>query len=98
MIAYFDDSLGSTDQLADLPATADAVVAALEVCEEGRECLIKASKAVIGLYSAAAEAGNLQRQEELRQLRIVLWESRALIEARIIALRQAQRGMVRPAA
>ena len=98
MIAYFDGSLGPTDQPADFPANADAVAAALEVCREARECLIRASKAVTGLCRAAGESGNLQHQEELRQLRTVLWESRALIEARIIALRQAQKSLVIPSA
>lgn len=94
MIAFFDDSLGATAEPTALSVHADQVAAALEVCVEARDCLIRASKAITGLYGAAAEAGDLQRQDDLRQLRTVLWESRALIEARIIALRQAQKSLL----
>ncbi len=94
MIAYFDDTLGSPAPLADLPVDADAVAEALELCEDARDCLVRASKAVAGLYCSAAQTGNLDQVEELRQLRTVLWESRALVEARIITLRQAQSALL----
>jgi hypothetical protein len=90
MIAYFDDTLGSPAVLPIVPVNADAVAGALELCVAARDCLILASKTVAQLSRSAAEIGDLECVEELRRLRTALWESRAVIEARIIALRRVQ--------
>jgi hypothetical protein len=90
MIAYFDDTLGSPAVRPHSPVNPDAVAGALELCIAARDCLILASKTVAQLSRSAAEIGDLECVEELRQLRSVLWESRAVVEARIITLRRVQ--------
>jgi hypothetical protein len=96
MIAYFDDTLGSPPARPILPVDTHAVAGALELCIAARDCLILASKTVAQLSRSAAEIGELKCVEELRRLRTELWESRAVVEARIIALRRVQGAHLTP--